>query len=105
LSAYPGGAAFAAAYRAEYGVASPDPYAIYGYEAMKLGLDTIGGLGANGNSRAAILHALFATTNRRSALGTYSFDQNGDTTLRTYGLYKVAGRHGSPVFVRNVMPR
>ena len=41
LTAYPGGQAFLAAYKAKYGVANPDPYAIYGYEAMKLGLDTI----------------------------------------------------------------
>ena len=48
LKAYPGGKTFLAAYKAKYGVANPDPYAIYGYEAMKLGLDTIAGLGAQG---------------------------------------------------------
>ena len=37
LAAYPGGEAFLKAYKAKYGGASPDPYAIYGYEAMKLG--------------------------------------------------------------------
>ena len=26
---------------------------------------------------------------RQSVLGTYGFDANGDTTLRTYGLYRV----------------
>ena len=31
---------------------SPDPYAIYGYEAMKLGLDTIKGLGRQGQRQA-----------------------------------------------------
>ena len=46
LTAYPGGKAFLAAYKAKYGVADPNPYAIYGYEAMKLGLSTIAGLGA-----------------------------------------------------------
>ena len=45
LAAYPGGKAFLAAYKAKYGVSDPDPYAIYGYEAMKLGLDTIASLG------------------------------------------------------------
>ena len=30
--------------------------------------------------------------NRASALGTYGFDANGDTTLRTYGLYTIRGR-------------
>jgi branched-chain amino acid transport system substrate-binding protein len=105
VNAYPGGSAFSAAYLAEYGVANPDPYALYGYEAMKLGLDTIASLGPNANSRAAIVKALFATKNRHSAIGTYSFDQNGDTTLRSYGLYRVTGRRGVLVFVRNVDPR
>ena len=46
LAAYPGGKTFLADYKAKYGPTAPDPYAIYGYEAMKLGLDTIAGLGA-----------------------------------------------------------
>ena len=41
LPTYPGGKDFLAAYKKAYGSANPDPYAIYGYEAMKLGLDTI----------------------------------------------------------------
>ncbi len=55
LAAYPGGKDFLAAYKAKYGTANPDPYAIYGYEAMKLGLDTIAKLGAKGNDKAAVL--------------------------------------------------
>ena len=38
--------------KAKYGTDNPDPYAIYGYEAMKLGLDTISGLGADGQRQA-----------------------------------------------------
>ena len=68
LAAYPGGTTFLAAYKAKYGTSNPDPYAIYGYEVMKLGLDTIG---AQGDSKAAVLKALFATTARQSVLGTY----------------------------------
>ncbi|HXL18279.1 MAG TPA: branched-chain amino acid ABC transporter substrate-binding protein, partial [Streptosporangiaceae bacterium] len=97
LAAYPGGKDFLTAYKAKYGTANPDPYAIYGYEVMKLGLDTIASLGAQGNSKSAVLHALFATTTRASVLGTYGFDKNGDTTLKAYGLYKV-GSNGEPVF-------
>ncbi len=33
-------------------------------------------------------------------LGTYGFDANGDTTLKSYGLYKV-GKDGNPVFERD----
>jgi len=103
LTAYPGGKQFLAAYKAKYGVANPDPYAIYGYEVMKLGLDTISGLGAQGNSKSAVLKALFAITARHSVLGTYGFDKNGDTTLKSYGLYKV-GSNGEPVFFKTLTP-
>ena len=97
LKSVPGGPAFVKAYSQRYGTSNPDPYAIYGYEAMKLGLDTIKGLGDKGNDKSAVLDALFATKNRKSVLGTYSFDKNGDTSLTDYGIYKV-GTDGNPTF-------
>jgi branched-chain amino acid transport system substrate-binding protein len=103
LAAYPGGKDFLKAYKAKYGVSNPDPYAIYGYEVMKLGLDTIASLGSQGNSKAAVLKALFAITARKSVLGTYGFNKNGDTTLKSYGLYKV-GPSGEPVFFKSLTP-
>jgi branched-chain amino acid transport system substrate-binding protein len=103
LNAYPGGKQFLAAYKAKYGVSDPDPYAIYGYEAMQLGLQTIAKLGANGDNKADVLKALFATKNRSSVLGTYSFNADGDTTLKSYGLYKV-GSSGDPVFFKTLTP-
>jgi branched-chain amino acid transport system substrate-binding protein len=103
LSAYPGGKTFLQAYKAKYGSSNPDPYAIYGYESMKLGLDTIASLGSKGNDKAAVLAALFAIKDRSSVLGTYGFDKNGDTTLKSYGLYKV-GANGNPQFERTVTP-
>ena len=103
LAAYPGGKDFLAAYKAKYGPTEPDPYAIYGYEAMKLGLDTIASLGTNGNNKADVLKALFAIKDRNSVLGTYGFDANGDTTLKAYGLYKV-GSGGSLVFYKTLTP-
>jgi hypothetical protein len=36
-------------------------------------------------------------------LGTYGFDANGDTTLKSYGLYKV-GAGGNPVFYKTLTP-
>src|SRR4051812_2964467 len=41
LKSIPGGPEFVKAYSERYGESNPDPYAIYGYEAMKLGLETI----------------------------------------------------------------
>jgi branched-chain amino acid transport system substrate-binding protein len=103
LHAYPGGEQFLADYKAKYGEANPDPYAIYGYEVMSLGLDTIADLGSDGSDKAAVLDALFATKDRKSVLGTYGFDSNGDTTLKSYGLYKV-GSDGAPVFEKTLTP-
>ncbi|MCW2991749.1 MAG: transporter substrate-binding protein [Solirubrobacterales bacterium] len=97
LTSYPGGKQFIAAFKAKYGNANPDPYAIYGYEAMKLGIDTIKAAGDGGSDKAKVLETLFATKDRQSALGTYSFDANGDTTLTDYGVYKV-GADGNPTF-------
>jgi len=97
LKSIPGGRDFIAAYSKRYGEDNPDPYAIYGYEAMKLGLDTIEKLGDKGSDKQAVLDELFATKNRKSVLGTYSFDKNGDTSLTDYGIYKV-GPEGDPAF-------
>jgi branched-chain amino acid transport system substrate-binding protein len=72
LGSYPGGAAFLDAYRARFR-RTPDPYAILGYEAMKVGLDTIAALGDRGADREAVRQALLATRDRQSVLGTYSF--------------------------------
>ena len=95
LAAYPGGKSFLSAYRAAYGTSHPEPYAIYGYVAMKLGLDAVAGLGSKGNDKAAVLAALFANVHN-SVLGSFEFDPDGDTTLDDYGVYTVA--NGLPTF-------
>jgi branched-chain amino acid transport system substrate-binding protein len=74
----------------KYGEANPDPYAIYGYETMKLALDTLAAVGDKANDRAAVADQLLNNTKgRNSVLGTYDIDQNGDTTLTDYGLYTI----------------
>jgi branched-chain amino acid transport system substrate-binding protein len=83
----PAGQEFFKAYQQKYGVAQPDPYAIYGYEAMNLALDAI--KRSKTGDKADVLKALFATKDRQSVLGTYSIDANGDTTLTDYGAYGV----------------
>jgi branched-chain amino acid transport system substrate-binding protein len=103
LAAYPGGKTFLAAYKAKYGVSDPDPYAIYGYAVMKLALDTIKGLGAQGDSKSAVLNALFSMKADPSVLGTFGFNSNGDTTLKSYGLYKV-GSNGELLFDQTITP-
>jgi branched-chain amino acid transport system substrate-binding protein len=86
----PEGRRFFDEYKKRYGVSSVDPYAIYGYEAMDLVLDSCEGLGADCTDRQALINALRETQGRESVLGTYDIDENGDTTITDYGVYRVA---------------
>ena len=77
-------------YKAKYGSAQPDPYAIYGYETMSLALDTLKAVGDKANDREAVRKQLLENTKGRdSVLGKYDIDENGDTTLTDYGLYTI----------------
>jgi branched-chain amino acid transport system substrate-binding protein len=82
----PAGRAFFERYAQRYGDPHPDPYAIYGYEAMQLILDAVSAVGAN---RSAVIDWMRSVTGRAGVLGSYGFDRFGDTTLRTYGLYGI----------------
>jgi branched-chain amino acid transport system substrate-binding protein len=85
----PEGQEFFKQFSQKYGEANPDPYAIYGYEAMRLALDAIQRSGTG--NKEDITKALFDTKDRESVLGTYSIDENGDTTLTDYGVYSIDG--------------
>ena len=92
MKAYPGGKKFLAEYKKAYGVSNPDPYSIYGYESAELGIHALSQVkaGLSGKAlRAAVVKALFATKNLSSVLGTFSINSAGDTTLTSYGLYKL----------------
>jgi branched-chain amino acid transport system substrate-binding protein len=65
-----------------------NPYALYGYEAMALALDSID---RGGPTRAGALGGLFATRDRDSVIGRYSIDANGDTTTTRFGVYRIVG--------------
>jgi branched-chain amino acid transport system substrate-binding protein len=82
-------------YRRHFG-REPGAYALYGYEAMSVVLLAIGAAGAHGNDRQTVIDRFFAIRNRRSVLGRYSIQANGETTLSRYGVDRVAG--GRPVF-------
>jgi branched-chain amino acid transport system substrate-binding protein len=77
-------------YEEKYGD-KPEPYAIYGYESMKLALLAIENAGDAVKTddvaarRKAVVDAFFQIKDRDSVLGTYSIDENGDTTLSDYG--------------------
>jgi branched-chain amino acid transport system substrate-binding protein len=82
-------------FKAKFGN-DPQPYAIYGYEAMKVALLAIQNAGDKGNDRQAVIDAFFKIKDRDSVLGKYSIDENGDTTLSDYGADRV--ENGKLVF-------
>jgi len=77
-------------FKQKYGK-DPEPYAIYGYEAMKVALLAIQNAGDKGNDKQAVIDAFFKIKDRDSVLGKYSIDENGDTTLADYGSDRVEG--------------
>jgi branched-chain amino acid transport system substrate-binding protein len=87
----PDGQKFFDDFEKKYGEKNPDPYAIYGYEAMDLVLDTCEELGDKCSDKGSMIEALFNTKGRESVLGTYDIDENGDTTLTDYGVYTIKG--------------
>ena len=76
---------------------SPDPYSIYGYESAELGIQALAKLPAGfsqAQAQLAFVKQLFKTKNLKSVLGTFSINASGDTTLTSYGLYKLAPTNG-----------
>jgi branched-chain amino acid transport system substrate-binding protein len=88
-------------FKDKYGVAQPDPYGIYGYETMALALDVLKRLGDGANDREKVIEELLNTKDRKSVLGTYSIDENGDTTLTDYGLYTI--EEGLPTYQKKIV--
>jgi branched-chain amino acid transport system substrate-binding protein len=56
---------------------------------MRLALDAIER--SKTGDKADVLKAIFDTKDRSSVLGTYSIDENGDTSLTDYGVYSIKG--------------
>jgi branched-chain amino acid transport system substrate-binding protein len=77
-------------FKSKYGK-DPEPYAIYGYEAMSVALEAIKNAGDKGNDRQAVGDEFFKIKGRESVLGTYDIDENGDTTLSDYGGNRIEG--------------
>ena len=80
----PAAKTFFADFKSTYGH-DPEPYAIYGYEAMNAALQAIKNAGDKGNCREDVIKGFFAIKNKQSVLGTYSIDADGDTTITDYG--------------------
>jgi branched-chain amino acid transport system substrate-binding protein len=85
----PEGQKFFQDFKAKYGTATPEPYAIYGYEAMSLLLDSMKRAGDKCNDRQAVIDQVFKTKDKQSVLGTYSIDKDGDVTTKQFGRFLV----------------
>jgi branched-chain amino acid transport system substrate-binding protein len=77
------GQEFVERYQDRFPDSEVDALTAYGYEAANVLLDAIeNAYNADGEvTREGVLRELFATQNYDGVLGTWSFDENGDTTL------------------------
>jgi branched-chain amino acid transport system substrate-binding protein len=90
----PKGQQFVTDYKAKFKATQIDPYSVYGYEVMNVALKAIEDVCAAGGDptdRKAVRDAVFAIKNFDGALGTWSFDANGDTSLTDMTFYQVQG--------------
>src|SRR5215216_6932986 len=85
----PEGQKFFKDFKAKYGGAQPEPYAIYGYEAMSLLMDSMKRAGDKCNDRQSVIDQVFQTKGKKSVLGTYSVDKDGDVTTNQFGRFFV----------------
>jgi branched-chain amino acid transport system substrate-binding protein len=92
-SAYPRTAtAMLNAYDRQFG--SPEPPALFGYEAMKLMLAAISRATDGGRKpaeRSKVLSALFSSRVGDSTLGSFRIDSAGDTTDHRFAVYRLIG--------------
>ena len=87
-------AQFGAAFSAKYGH-QPASQAAFAYESMAAVISVIAKAGRNGNDRGTVVSDFFRITNRPSAVGTYSIDAGGDSTLKSFVFNRV--RNGALV--------
>src|SRR3954454_2547921 len=85
----PEGQKFFRDFKATYGEATPEPYAIYGYEAMSLMLDAMKRAAASCGDRQSVIDQVYKTKDKKSVLGTYSIDKDGDVTTNQFGRFFV----------------
>jgi branched-chain amino acid transport system substrate-binding protein len=77
-------------YKKTYG-GEPEGYAVYGYESAKVVLAAMQNIAKAGGklTRESVLAEVAKTKDFSGALGTWSFDANGDTTNRTMSVNTV----------------
>ncbi len=89
------GAEFVKKYQAKYG--DPEAYAVYGYEAAKVVLESIKKVGKD---RDKVRETVLGTKGfNQGALGTWGFDADGDITLQNLTISRVENGKFKPVLV------
>ncbi len=89
----PAGQQYLKDYAAEYGPTN-EPYAVYGYDsigAVIAGIEKVCAAGGDPTDRATVRDAVMGIKDYSGALGTWSFDANGDTSLSDMTGYVVQG--------------
>jgi branched-chain amino acid transport system substrate-binding protein len=95
----PAGQQYLKDYEKEYGKTN-EPYAAYGYDAASAvikAIEDVCAAGKDPTDRATVRDAVLAIKNFSGALGTWSFDANGDTTLTDMTGYVVKAGKYAPV--------
>ncbi len=93
------GKEFVDGFTEEFGKA-PDPYTAYAAQAAVVLLDAIERAGEF--DRAKVSEELFNTEINDGIVGSFSFDENGDTTLGTVSVNQI--KAGESTFVRTITP-
>jgi branched-chain amino acid transport system substrate-binding protein len=75
--------------------AEPEAYAVYGYEAARVVLEGVKRAGKK--DRAAITDAITNLRDFDGVLGKWSFDQNGDTSLKVMAVEEIKDGKFTPV--------
>ena len=93
----PKGQQFFDSFKQEYDQKVVQPYAIYGYEAMDVVLDSMDRAGDSCNDRQAVIDEFYATEGKEGVTGTYDIDDDGDVTLNQFGRHLVVNGELSPI--------
>jgi branched-chain amino acid transport system substrate-binding protein len=85
----PAGQKFFEDFQAKYDQDVIQPYAIYGFEAMDVILDSMERAGDSCNDRGAVKDEFFNTQDKEGVTGTYDIDEDGDVNLSQFGRYRI----------------
>ena len=84
----PAGQKFYKDFQAKFDQKVIQPYAIYGFEAMDVILDSME-RADDCTDRQAVVDAFFSTEGKEGVTGTYDIDDDGDVNISQFGRYRI----------------